>query len=135
MNDKRPMATVIFWLFTVFGATLLPLLITGCLFVGGTKRIEFDKARRISVRFSSVKAAHDFHEGLRRSDRDAYTDEGGFVVPLIVARGGKVYHETEHYNAEVRLADVNRDGEITEEEAQAYLAYVERMVAGEDYRQ
>ena len=53
-------------------------------------------------------------------------------MPFLVARGGKLYHETAHYNAEVRLADVNRDGDITEEEAQAYLAYVEQAVASED---
>ena len=132
VNDKRHMAAVIFRLFTVFGFALFPLFLTGCLVLGGSQRTEFDETKRISVKFSSVKAAHDFQEGLRQSDRDAYTDVGGFVVPFVVARGGRVYHETEHYNAAVRLADVNRDDEITEEEAQAYLAYVKRVVASED---
>lgn len=132
MNDKRHVAKVVFRQSAVFGLALLPLLTTGCLFVGGTQRTEFEEAKRIPVKFRSTRAAHDFHEGLRQSDREAYTDVGGFVMPFLVARGGELYHETAHYNAEVRLADVNRDSDITEEEAQAYLAYVERVVGSED---
>lgn len=134
VNDKRHVAQVTLRQSTVLGLVLLPLFTTGCLFVGGTEWTEFEEAKRIPVKFLSVGAAHDFHEGLRRSDREAYTDARGFVMPFLVARGGKFYHETAHYNAEVRLADVNRDSDITEEEAQAYLTYVERVVAGEDDR-
>lgn len=126
---ERSRAKWILRLFTAFGAVLIPLVSTGCLFVGGTRRIEFDEESRTAVKFSCVEAAHDFHEGLRLSDPEPYTDVSGFAAPFIAARAGGVYHETDHYNAEVRLADVNRDRTITEEEAEAYLAYVRRTLA------
>ena len=116
----------------LLGLALLPLWTSGCLFAGGTKRTEFVEQDRILVRFPTAQAAHDFHAGLRQSDREAYTDAGGFVVPFLVAGGGARYHETAHYNAEVRLADVNRDNNITEAEARDYLAYVNRSLAKDD---
>ena len=117
---------------SLLGLALLPLFTSGCLFAGGTKRTEFEESERILVRFPTAQAAHDFHAGLRQSDREAYTDASGFVVPFLFVRGGARYHETAHYNAEVRLADVNRDNDITEAEARDYLAYVNRSLAEDD---
>ena len=114
------------------GLALLPLLSTGCVVVGGAKRTEFEEAQRLPVKFSSATAAQDFHEGLRLSDREPYTDASGFVAPFLFARGSATYHETAHYNAEVRLADVDRDNEITEAEARAYASQVRRALTSED---
>lgn len=108
------------------GLTILPLLSTGCLYLGASERIEFDESKRLPVKFASAQAARDFHEGLRLSDRDEYTDKGGFVMALLLARGHSLYHETAHYNAAVRRTDVDRDGSITDAEARAYLADVTR---------
>lgn len=108
-------------------ATLfLSAISSGCLFVGGAKRIESDEAARIPVRFAGTEAAREFHEALSRSDIEPYTGMSGFVVPFVIARGEGVYHETLHYNAAVRMADVDRDGSITIEEARSYVAYVDR---------
>jgi hypothetical protein len=70
--------------------------------MGGGHRTEYDEAIRYPVRFSSAGAARDFHAALEESDREPYTDEGGFVVLLIAGGGRDVYHETQHYNAQVR---------------------------------
>ncbi len=129
MNDGRTAAQ------STLGLALASLLISSCVVVGATKRTEIDEAGRLPVRFPSVQAAHDFHEGLRQSDRAAYTDASGLAVPLLFGRATETYHETAHYNAEVRLADVDRDGAITEEEARAYLDLVLRELAGEDEAQ
>ena len=104
---------------------LLPLVSVGCLFAGGVRRIESDESARILVRFSGVEASREFHDALERSDPEPYTDMGGFVVPFVAARGEGVYHETLHYNAAARIADVDRDGRITQEEARDYAAWVD----------
>ncbi|MEM7306567.1 MAG: hypothetical protein AAF682_07850 [Planctomycetota bacterium] len=121
MNDKRPVHAR---RLAVLGTALLPLLCTGCLAVGLTERSEFEEAQRTPVKFPSARAADDFHAGLRESDREVYVEANTFVVPFLVARRSELYHETDHYNAEVRRADVDRDGEITEDEARTYLGSV-----------
>lgn len=130
VNHQRAVAQGPIHQLAVLGIALLSLLTSGCLYAGGSKRIEFEETDRILVKFSTALAAQDFHDGLRQSSREDYTEGGGFLVPFLIARGGAVYHETAHYNAEVRLADVNRDSDITETEAQAYLAFVRREAAG-----
>ena len=105
---------------------LMPALTTGCLFAGGAKRIEVDEATRIHVKFSGADAARDFHEAFSRSDAEPFTAMSGYVVPFLVARGEGVYHETLHYNAAVRLADIDRDGSITAQEARNYVDYIDR---------
>lgn len=98
----------------------LPFL-AGCIAMGGGRLIEFDEEARYEVKFENSEAARVFYEGLDLSDRDDYTEEGGFVVLLLVGGGESVFFETEHYNAQVRRADADRDGTISEEEASAYL--------------
>ena len=134
LNDRKnfavkPSLPLMKW--TSRAATILALLSlpTGCLCVGGSQQTKFNEVERIAVKFPSARAAQDFHDGLEQSDRKAFTETHGFVVPLLFARGGELYHETVHYNAEVRLADVDRDGEITEAEAQEYVEYVEQRNA------
>ena len=132
MNDQRQAAKDLVRRCTRFGLALLPLLTPGCLFVGVTERTEFEEAKRIPVRFLSERAAHDFHDAHRQSDREQYTDVDHFVMPFLVGREQKLYRETAHYNAGVRLADVNRDSDITEDEARAYLEYTQSIVDDED---
>jgi len=109
---------------------LLSAIGTGCLYAGGAKRIESDEDSRIVVRFSGTEAAREFHEAFRRSDPEPYTEKSGFIVPLVLARGEAVYHETLHYNAAVRRADVDRDGRITTDEAREYAVHVDRPPYG-----
>ena len=105
------------------GLAALPF-VSSCLAMGGGDKTLFDESQRYSVRFANRNASHAFYEGLGRADRDDYTDGGGFVVLFLAGGGGSVFHETPFYNAQVRRADVDRDGEITEEEALDYLAQV-----------
>ena len=58
--------------------------------------------------------------GVARADRGDYRDGGGFFVLLIAGGGGSTFYETQFYNAQVRRADIDRDGVITEEEAIEY---------------
>ena len=53
MNDKRHVPKGV--LRRRFGLALLPLLTTGCLFVGGTQRTDFEEAERLPVRFASAR--------------------------------------------------------------------------------
>ena len=102
-----------------FPLAILPL-VSGCLAFGGGYEIRFDESLRYPVRFSSIEAAGLFHEGLDRANRDHFTEGGGFGILFVFGHGGGVFHETEFYNAQVRAADADRDGNITDEEAAAY---------------
>lgn len=124
MNDKRHGRAL--RRIAACGLALLPIFSSGCLYLGASERIDFDEAKRLPVKCASAQAARDFHAAIRLSDKDEYTDKGGWVMALLLARGHSLYHETAHYNAAVRRADVNRDGTITEEEAQSFLAEVTR---------
>lgn len=100
---------------------LAALLFTcGCLAGGGGEKTVFDESERCQVRFASRGASQAFHEGLARADRDDYTDGGGFFVLFLAGGGSSTFYETQFYNAQVRRADIDRDGEITAEEALDY---------------
>jgi hypothetical protein len=100
-------------------AAALPL-VGGCLAMGGGEKTRFDEAERIAVRFANRTASNAFYEGFANADRGDFTDGGGFFVLLLAGGGGSTFYETHFYNAQVRRADVDRDGEITEEEALGY---------------
>ena len=92
----------------------------GCLAGGGGEKTVFDESERYQVRFANRDASRAFHEGLASADREDYTDGGGFFVLFLAGGGGSTFYETQFYNAQVRRADIDRDGEITEEEALDY---------------
>ncbi len=132
MSERRHVARWLLRRAAGLGLALFPLFGSGCLYLGESRQTDFDESKRTAVRFATARAARQFHDGFRSSDREAHTDHDAFVMPFLVAQGEWVYHETAHYNAEVRLADVDRDGSITEEEAHAYLEHVKRAAAGGD---
>ena len=100
--------------------TLFCVFTSGCLIMGGGKETHFEEDIRLRVRFQSLAASTDFHDGMNRSDREWYIDAGGITVPFLFLGGGVVFHETQHYNAQVRMADVDGDSLITDDEASAY---------------
>ncbi len=105
-------------------ALALCALLPGCLMAGGGNRIEFDEDIRLPVRFASPAACEAFHAGLDLSDRAPFTRGRGFYVLLLAGGGERVFHETQHWNAQVRRADADADGTITEDEATRYRASV-----------
>ena len=106
---------------TVIGALLALCPFTcGCVFMGGGDEVIFDEALRYQVQFESIAASKDFYEGLEASDRENFTEDSVFVIPGLAACGGDIFYETEHYNAQVRMSDMDRDDVITDEEAQLY---------------
>ena len=87
--------------------------------MGGTKKTSYE-GDRLTVKFESVDASKEFYRGMSNADRADFIDGGGFVILFVFGRGSATFHETRFYNAQVRQADVNRDGLITEEEAKSY---------------
>ena len=113
---------------------LAPLLSSCLLAHGGTKVIVVEEPR-IDVSFESGQAADDFYRGLYDSDRSTYTDAGGYYLIGVAMGGGSTFHETAHYNAQVRQADIDGDGVITEAEAKGYrgrLLYQPEHAHGHD---
>lgn len=99
---------------------LAPLL-SGCLLAHGGTKVFVNEASRSHVSFESGQAADDFYRGLHDSDRSTYSDTHGYYLVGIAMGGGITFHETAHYNAQVRQADIDIDGVITEGEAKGYL--------------
>ena len=77
--------------------TLFCVFTSGCLIMGGGKETHFEEDIRLRVRFQSLAASTDFHDGMNRSDREWYIDAGGITVPFLFLGGGVVFHETQHY--------------------------------------
>lgn len=113
----RPIRTVA----TMACATLL----SGCVFGGGGQHITYEESIRLQVSFASVVASSVFHSALEEADRGDFTEGGGMFILFVFALGGANFHETQFYNAQVRIADANRNGVITEEEAENYAEWVE----------
>ena len=111
---------------------LLFPLVCGCVVMGGGHEIVFDEEHRLPVRFASVAASDAFHDGLEMADPDEFEEAGGFVVFGLVAMGGEIFHETQFYNAQVRLADVDRDGVIDDAEASRYLRRMAERIEDND---
>ena len=100
--------------------SVVPLL-SGCVVMDGGMRVAIDESSRLPVQFEDRASFEAFHEGLARSSRDDYTDVSGFGIPFVAFSARAVFHETHHFNAQVRMTDVDRDGTISSEEAAAYL--------------
>ena len=99
---------------------LSSLFVSGCVVMGGGDEVIFEEALRYEVQFESVVASRDFYRGLEASDREGFTEASGFVIAGLFAYGGDRFYETQHYNAQVRRADVDGDSLITDAEASAY---------------
>lgn len=94
--------------------------LSGCLAISTKQRIETDEKSRVSVKFESAEAAAIFHAKLDTSkiDRNApFFGKTTFGIPFIVLIDHRILYETTYYNAQVRKADINADGNITLEEA------------------
>ena len=91
------------------------VLLNGCIVLN--RKVEFAGERQ-SVSFASTQAAKIFHDSMNRPKLYHSDIRYTIIVPAGVVEFNQVLHEVEFYNAQVRHADANRDGIITEEEAQ-----------------
>jgi hypothetical protein len=99
-------------------ALLSLLLMSGCIAI--RQGIEFDEEARIQVRFENEEALRLF-ESQRSRPKIHHTDHTYFVgLPLFIGIE-RVLHETEWYNHLVRLADLDGNKTITEQEMRTAL--------------
>ena len=98
---------------------VLFLFSNGCVAV--SRRVEYSDVERLKIRFEGVAAAKAFWSSFHRL-KPYHSDMNWIVSPLLLVRVEWVLHETEFYNAQVRKADVDRDGVITEAEAELLLS-------------
>ena len=98
---------------------------TGCVAVRIRSTVAFDESQAVHGTFASADAAALFYASLNKntiaSDDPAYTSSG-VCLPVLVLVHREAIRGTAYYNAQIRKADANMDGTISEIEAFRYAA-------------
>ena len=95
----------------------------GCLINAEGERIVRRSEDRKAVEFESERGLIDFQQTVRRRNTrlSRYEGEGSFAVPFIIAVDQtRILSENAFYNDQVRAADVNADGTLSDAEVRAY---------------
>lgn len=95
----------------------------GCLINSASKKVVEPDAPRMSVQFQSETAMAKFQREVENRYRAGGGEQGSgaFAVPFVIAASEtRVLSENAFYNTQVRKADVNGDGSISDAEARVY---------------
>jgi hypothetical protein len=95
----------------------------GCLINSSSKKVLEPDAPRMSVQFQSETAMAKFQKAVdhRYLAGGGEQGSGAFAVPFVIAASEtRVLSENAFYNTQVRKADVNGDGSISDAEARVY---------------
>ena len=105
-------------------ALLSCLLLGGCLVTtSGTRVIRKDEQRQ-SVAFESDQGLLDFNTALRQRDSAGARHRGrsSFNIPFIISANSRhVLGRSAYFNDQVRIADVDADGVLSDAEVFAYV--------------
>jgi hypothetical protein len=97
----------------------------GCLINSASKKVVEPDAPRMSVEFQSETAMANFQKEVnnRYLAGGGEQGSGALAVPFVIAASEtRVLSENAFYNTQVRKADVNGDGSISDAEARVYAA-------------
>ena len=111
-----------------FGLLVVPLAACamaggGCLINSASREVIEPDAPRTTVQFQSEKAMATFQKEVHGRYRAGAGEQGSgaFAVPFVMAVSEtRVLSENAFYNTQVRKADVDGNGTITEAEARVY---------------
>jgi hypothetical protein len=95
----------------------------GCLINSSNEKVLEPDAPRTSVQFESEKAMAAFQKETQNRYRAGGGERGSgaFAIPFVIAASEKrVLSENAFYNTQVKKADVNGDGTISDVEARVY---------------
>jgi hypothetical protein len=95
----------------------------GCLINSSSERVVEPDAPRTGVQFESETAMATFQKEAEHRYRagGGVQGRGGFGIPFVIGVSEKrVLSENAFYNTQVRKADVNGDGSISDAEARVY---------------
>jgi hypothetical protein len=95
----------------------------GCLINSASEEVIEPDAPRTSVQFESEKGMGAFQKEAENRYRSGGGERGSgaFAIPFVIAVSEKrVLSENAFYNTQVRKADVNGDGAISDAEARVY---------------
>jgi hypothetical protein len=114
--------------FEGFGLLVVPLAACaiaggGCLINSASREVIEPNAPRTAVNFESEKAMATFQKEVKHRYRAGGGEQGSgaFAVPFVMAVSEtRVLSENAFYNTQVRNADVNGDGTISDAEARVY---------------
>ena len=95
----------------------------GCLINSASEKVIEPDAQRMSVQFESEKGMAAFQKEANSRYRAGGGERGSgaLAIPFVIAAAEKrVLSENAFYNTQVRKADVNGDGMISDAEARVY---------------
>ena len=95
----------------------------GCLINSSRTKVIEPDAPRMSVQFQSETAMAAFQKAAENRYRTGGGERGSgaFAIPFVIAASEtRVLSENAFYNTQVRKADVDGDGSISEAEARVY---------------
>ena len=116
------------WNSVGLGLRVAPLAICalaggGCLINSSTEKVLEPDAPRTAIQFESEKAMAAFQKEAQHRYRSGGGDRGSgaIAIPFVMAVSERrVLSENAFYNTQVKKADVNGDGTISDAEARVY---------------
>ena len=98
------------------------LLTSGCIVI--SRRVETSEEHRLPITFENAEAARLFYSTMVKPKPFMSDQTIAGLIPIGL-KVEWVLHETEWYNHAVRRADIDHDGEISEQEARVLLDHYE----------
>ena len=102
---------------------LLALPTAGCLINAGGDAIVRRSEHRQTVNFESERGLIDFQTAVRRrgDENGRYLGDSKFAIPFLIdVDQRRVLSENAFYNDQLKTADVNGDGTLSDAEVRAY---------------
>jgi len=102
---------------------IVSILASGC--IGVSRRVETSEENRLQIGFENSEAARLFYLSMLKPK--PYMSDQSILFAFPFAIGIEwVLHETEWYNHQVRRADIDQDGQISEQEARVLFRHYEQ---------
>lgn len=105
---------------TEIALVFLGLMVSGCVTFYKKSETIRPAEERMAVEFESEEAARQFHQGMKKHDRNRENRTYVGVPFVTFFSKTSVLSENAFYNEQLKICDTNRDGFISEAEASIY---------------
>ena len=120
---KRTRGTALNLITAFTGAAVVACGGAGCLINSSNEKVVEPDAKRIAVDFESEQSLETFQKAAnaRYASGGGVVGKSGLAIPFVIAASERrVLSENAFYNAQVRKADTNGDGVVSNVEARVY---------------